>query len=54
VVVLQDLADSGRYPLAPLARVILDGAYDGLGPLADALEEADDPRAPQVRAWFKT
>lgn len=51
--VLQDLAASGRYPLAPLARAILDGAYDGLGPLADALEEADDPRAAQVRAWIK-
>jgi hypothetical protein len=51
--VLQDLASSGRYPLAPLARAILDGAYDGLGPLADALEEVDDPRAVQIRAWIK-
>lgn len=51
--VLQDLVASGRYPLAPLALAILDGAYDGLGPLADALEEADDPRAAQGRAWIK-
>jgi hypothetical protein len=52
--VLQALEASGRYPLAPLARVILDGSYDALRPLADALEEADDPRAPQVRAWIRT
>jgi hypothetical protein len=51
---LQELVSSGRYPLAPLARAILDGTHDALGPLADALEEADDPRAPEVRTWFKT
>jgi hypothetical protein len=51
--VLQELSSTGRGPLALLAQAVLDGAYDGLGPLADALEEADDPRAPQVRAWIK-
>ena len=51
--VLHEIESSGGYPLAPLARAVLDGAHDGLGPLADALEEADDPRAAQVRNWFK-
>ena len=50
--VLQELASSGRYPVAPLARAVLDGAHDALGPLADALEEAGDPQAPQVRGWI--
>jgi hypothetical protein len=51
--VLQEVASSGRDPLAPLAQAVLDGAYEALGPLADALEEAGDARAPQVRAWVK-
>jgi hypothetical protein len=48
--VLQELAASGRAPWAPLARAVLDGAHDALGPLADALEEAGDPRAARVCA----
>ena len=62
--VLQELASSGRYPVAPLARAVLDGAQDALGPLADAqdalgpladaLEEAGDPQARQVRGWINT
>ena len=52
--VLQELASSGRYPVAPLARAVLDGAHDALGPLADALEEAGDPHARQVRGWINT
>jgi hypothetical protein len=48
--VLHELASSGRDPLARLARAVLDGAHDALGPLADALEEADGPRSPQVCA----
>ena len=52
--VLQELASSGRYPVAPLARAALDGAQDALGPLADALEEAGDPQARQVRGWVNT
>jgi hypothetical protein len=51
---LHELESSGRYPQVPLARAILSGAHDAIGPLADALDEADDPRAPQVRAWVKT
>jgi hypothetical protein len=51
--VLQELA-SGRPPMAVLARAILAGSYDALGPLADALDEADDPRGSQVRGWIKT
>ena len=50
---LQELESAGQYPLAPLARAILSGAHDGLGPLADALDEVDDPRAARVRAWTK-
>jgi hypothetical protein len=50
--VLQEFASSERYPLAPLARAILDGTHDAIGPLADALEEAGDARAPQVRGWI--
>jgi hypothetical protein len=50
---LQEFASSGCGPLAPLAQAVLDGALDALGPLADALEEVNDPRAPQVRAWSK-
>jgi hypothetical protein len=62
--VLQELASSGRYPVAPLARAVLDGAQDALGPLADAqdalgpladaLEETGDPQARQVRGWINT
>jgi hypothetical protein len=52
--VLQELASSGRYPVAPLARAVLDGALDALGPLADALEEAGDRHARQVRGWINT
>jgi hypothetical protein len=48
--VLQELVSSGRYPVAPLAQAVLDGAHDALGPLTDALEEADDPRSRQVCA----
>jgi hypothetical protein len=48
--VLQELASSGRYPLVPLAQAVLDGSHDALGPLADALEEANDPRAHQICA----
>jgi hypothetical protein len=48
--VLQELVSSGRYPLAPLAQEVLDGSYDAIGPLADALEEADDPRKHQICA----
>jgi len=48
--VLRELASSGRYPLAPLARAVLDGEHDALGPLADALEAADDLRSLQVYA----
>jgi hypothetical protein len=51
--VLHELAATGRYPQVPLARAILGGAHDAIGPLADALDEADDPRAPQIRAWVK-
>ncbi len=47
---VQELASSGQYPLAPLAQSVLDGGYDALGPLKDALEEADDPRSSQVYA----
>jgi hypothetical protein len=50
---LQELESAGREPLAPIARAVLDGDHEALGPLADALEEAGDPRAPQVRAWVK-
>ena len=52
--VLQELASSGRYLVAPLARAVLDGRHDALGPLADALEEAGDPQARQVRGWINT
>jgi hypothetical protein len=48
--VLQQLASSGRYPVAALAQAVLDGAHDALGPLVDALKEADDPRSAQVCA----
>lgn len=48
--VLQDLEASGRQPVATLARAVLDGDNDALGPLADALEEAFGPQAPQVFA----
>jgi hypothetical protein len=51
--VLHELESSGRYPQVPLARAVLSGAHDAIGALADALEEADDPRAHQVRAWVK-
>jgi hypothetical protein len=51
--VLQELESSGLYPLSPLARAIIDCKYEALGPLVDALEEADDPRTPQVRCWLK-
>jgi hypothetical protein len=51
---MQEIASSGRYPLAPLAQAILDGDPDPLGPLADALEEAGDPRAAGVRAALAT
>jgi hypothetical protein len=47
--VLQELA-AGRPPAAVLARAVLAGSYDALGPLADALDEADDPRGPRVRS----
>jgi hypothetical protein len=47
---LQELASTRRGPLALLARAVLDGEHDALGPLADALEEADGPRACQVCA----
>lgn len=49
--VLQELEFSGREPLVSLARAVLASEYDALGPLADALEEANDSRATQVRAW---
>jgi hypothetical protein len=49
VTVLQELASSGQDPFAPLARAVLDGMHDALGPLADALEETGDPRGSQVR-----
>jgi hypothetical protein len=52
--VLHELESSGRYPQVPLARAVLSGATDAILPLADALDEADDPRASQVRAWAKT
>jgi hypothetical protein len=51
--VLQELAASGRYPMASLAQAIIDGGHDALGPLADALEEAGDVRAGQVRGWVR-
>jgi hypothetical protein len=51
--VLQGLSSSGRGAIASLAQAVLDCQYDALGPLADALEEDDDARAAQIRAWVK-
>jgi hypothetical protein len=50
--VLHALADSGRYPLAPLAKAVLAGQLDAIPPLIDALEEANDPLAARVWGWL--
>jgi hypothetical protein len=44
---------SGAGPARAIARTILDGDEKALPVLADALEEAGDPRAAEVRAWLK-
>jgi hypothetical protein len=47
--VLQEIESSRHEPMASLARAALDDV-DALGPLVDALKEAGDPRADQIRA----
>lgn len=49
--VLRDLASGGVEPVAGLAATILGGDRDALAPLADALEEAGDPLAADLRGW---
>lgn len=50
---LHTLADSDRYPLAPLARAVLAGQLDAIAGLIDALEETGDPLAARVWRWRK-